>query len=352
MISHGNGSANNDFVDLIRSLWIDRRVIGVIAISATLLTTLYALMLPKVYQSDVVLVAPSPQKVAEYNQMRRLAGLNVIKADTVFWIFATKLKSEQFRADFLKEAGNPASHDDKADFLHMAKQARVEPTISIITPDRQNPHRIMVSVRADIPELPSRLATRYVHGADRLTRMELVERLSAEVAIRIKGLERRRQVERQLALKRRQQRISDLQEALVLAKQAGFYNPAFGSPTTDSRIDPTSDTQRPLYMLGIRVLSAELAALQAGKSEDSFNGRLRKLDDELFVLNSIKVDEIRFDVFRIERTASNSDQAVKPKRLVTIVLGLVMGVIFGVLVGMIRFLYIRHVGEMQSGRSS
>lgn len=342
MRRHGDESANNDFVDLIRALWVDRWIIGGIATTVMILAISYALVSPKVYQSDVIVWPPSPEGIAEYNQLRLEAGLQPLKVEEVYKVFTDTLNSGVFREDFLEEVRVAGGHEGKGDLLPKAQDGKVAAAISVSNPDRRRPRKFMVSAMADTPEKSATLVALYVDRADTRARGDLAERLKTEIAARLKGIDSRVQVERQLAQNRRQQRIDALQEALVLAKQAGFDKPVAGGAIKDSHTQSPSDDSRPLYMLGTRALSAELAALQAGKADSAFNARLRDLNDERIVLQSVKVDGSRVAAFRMERPTGQGDHVAKPQRLLTIVFGVVIGVILGVLVGMIRFMRRRH----------
>lgn len=330
-------SAENDFVELIQALWTDRWIVGCIFMLVVGMTFFYAVMSPKVYQSDVIVFPPHSAFLAEYNELRVHVGWQELKADDAYKAFTEALNSESFRSQFFGDVKKASGVISKDDAGNAYSDNEFEPVISVNTPDRRRPRKIQVAVQAGNPADAAKLAALYVSKAEQKARMDLAERLQAYISGRIRSVDEKILVERQLVLLRRQERVSQLQEALALAKTAGIERSLLHSLYSSSGKKPSS-VDDGLHLLGARALEAELEALRAKKSDGVFSDQLRALTEELFVLKSAKVDAGKIVVFTMDRAASENATPVKPRILLSVVFGAVLGAILGVLVGMIRYL--------------
>ena len=178
-------------------------------------------------------------------------------------------------------------------------------------------------------------------------------------------------------------RMDELSESIGIAKTLGIKKPttpsSFGgeraSPSTVMRTEVNSQ-QIPLYFMGVEALEAERGALAVRKSDDFTEGRIAQISKELQLLQAnrevevlaqrknedlflVGVEPLRSEVERLRNLNINMNnlklveidkQAIeplsplKPKKSLTIILGLVIGLLLGLVVASIR--YATHV---QSG---
>ncbi|WP_411705147.1 GNVR domain-containing protein [Edaphovirga cremea] len=190
--------------------------------------------------------------------------------------------------------------------------------------------------------------------ADSLKRAELQDELRA-LRIQLKIL--------------RADRISQLNEAITIAKSLGIIEPTTPSslgeterPSSSTMKTEINKQQIPLYFMGAQALLAERSALQHRTSDDFADGRiaqisknlqLLRLSREVEVLNSRTTEErflsdvqplyaevarlqnlnIDIDALKlvsIDKQVLEPTRPIKPKRFLVIVLGMLFGLILGV----------------------
>ncbi len=209
-------------------------------------------------------------------------------------------------------------------------------------------------------EKETRVAT--LQEADNLKRARLQDELKA-LRLQLKIL--------------RGDRISQLNEAITIARSLGIRKPSSPSALADSGLSGAANVirtevnsqQAPLYFLGTDALEAELSTLQKRVNDDFTGGRIaeiakelqllqanreveilrRRSNEDLFLrdvqglraeearLSSLGTDYSRVQLVSVDQRAIPPDSPLKPKRLLVVMLGVVFGLVAGVLVAFIRY---------------
>lgn len=175
---------------------------------------------------------------------------------------------------------------------------------------------------------------------------------------------------------RRQNRITQLEEAIRIAGELGI-----SKPTTPSALGQTADSgqgnvfrtevfnqQFPLHFMGTEALEAErntllkrrsddhvepriskirselqllehnreIESLKNRKNEDLFLAQLAEIREEQARLASINLDFSNLDLVRIDQPAIQPAKPIKPKKILIMSLGLILGGMLGVFVSLIR----------------
>ncbi|RON50714.1 Wzz/FepE/Etk N-terminal domain-containing protein [Pseudomonas frederiksbergensis] len=181
---------------------------------------------------------------------------------------------------------------------------------------------------------------------------------------------------RQQLQSRRQNRIKELDEAIVIAKKLDIVKPTTPSALGDgdqshqgSMIRTEVNNQQiPLYFLGQSALQAERANLETRRSDDFTEPRIDEIQKELSLLTTnreavllkerdhpelflkdfadisgelthlkqMNVNFDQFDLVQIDKVATEPKSAVKPKKALIVGLGLVFGFILGLGVAILR----------------
>jgi len=84
-----------------------------------------------------------------------------------------------------------------------------------------------------------------------------------------------------------------------------------------------------------------METLQARASDEPFIDELRVLEEELSVLDEVRLNEDDFSVFRFDGAVKALPDAVSPKRGMILALGLVLGGMLGVFIALLRSLWIK-----------
>jgi LPS O-antigen subunit length determinant protein (WzzB/FepE family) len=199
---------------------------------------------------------------------------------------------------------------------------------------------------------------------------------------------RRAQLEDELAALRQQlkllrkDRISELNEAISIARSLGIKRPTTPSAMGESDSRATSSVrteinnqQVPLYFLGTDALEAERAVLNARSSDDFVDVRVsqilkelqmlqrnpqvqvmkerinedRYLDDndtqrrEYLRLRSLSIDISKLQLVDIDRRAVQPSAPIKPQKALIIILGAMLGLMLGFCIVLVReFLHSRN----------
>jgi chain length determinant protein (polysaccharide antigen chain regulator) len=133
----------------------------------------------------------------------------------------------------------------------------------------------------------------------------------------------------------REDSISQLREALAVAKASGLQNSVVftggeNSVLAGNMADSFS------YLRGSKALEAELKNLESRDSNDPFIPGLRKLQSEYDFYKWLRGGVYDIAVYRQDGTVDEPLEPVKPKKLLVLALGLGAGVIFGSIIALLR----------------
>lgn len=178
---------------------------------------------------------------------------------------------------------------------------------------------------------------------------------------------------------RKQNRIKELEEAISIAKQLGILKPSTPSSLSDAGSAREGNTIRtevnnqqiPLYFMGQLALEAERTTLISRRSDDFTEPRIDQIqkelsllannrevnalkdreNPELFVkgfsdsraeltrLKNLNVNYDQLDLVNIDKTASEPQSPIKPKKSLIVGLGLLFGLTLGVVVALSRRIF-------------
>lgn len=212
--------------------------------------------------------------------------------------------------------------------------------------------------------------------ADNLKRAELQDELKA-LRVQLKT--------------ERSDRVSQLNEAISIAKSLGIKKPTTPSALSESAgvssvmRTEVNNQQIPLYFMGVEALEAERTALQVRKSDDFTESRIaqiakeldllksnrqvemlsRRENEDLFLndvqplraeiarLHSLNLDMSRLKLVSIDRQALEPLKPIKPNKSFLIIFGLIFGGMIGIAVAVTRaFISFRKVGLTSLSRQS
>ncbi|OPA86754.1 chain-length determining protein [Pseudomonas fluorescens] len=180
----------------------------------------------------------------------------------------------------------------------------------------------------------------------------------------------------------RTDRLTELAEAISIAKSMGIRTPTTPSAMGDGKRDGSGQMMRtevsnqkiPLYFLGTEALEAERSALQQRTSDDFTSNRIAEISKELRLLESnrevetlqkrsnediflrdveplraevarlkgLNIDMTRLKLVSIDRRAQEPLSPIKPKKMLIIAGSLVVGLFLGVLAALIRYFILTH----------
>lgn len=215
-----------DFMELIRELWKSRWLVVLSGFFLGLLAALYAYLSKPVYEARVIVLPPSLSSVAGFNQGRTSdSGLQPFKVQDVYSVFIRNLQSDESLRRFFENIYLPSLTDAERSESREKLFRSFSKQISISLPDRAQPDRYLIVARQGNPELAAEWVKKYLADAADRSLQEMMANAYREIEVKARDVERRIYVLRETAKLRREDRITQLREALKVADSLGLERP-------------------------------------------------------------------------------------------------------------------------------
>jgi len=327
-----------DLFELFQALWSQKLLIVLVTLVVTVIAGSYAFLAKPVYEAKVSVLPPRLSDISDFNSGRAEAKLTIFTVEDVYKIFTRNLTSESLRRKFFNEVFLPSLVQEKRESTAQDKLWKLfNEDLTVKSPDKQHPEFFDVSVSRNDPTQVAEWANLFVANAAEKALQDMQDNVRVEISTKAQSIERKIEVLRESAVKRREDRIARLQEALVVAQAVDQQEPQVvpGRTASDGELSAFVDGSL-LYMRGARAIKAELEVLKGRKSDDPFIGELRGLQDQLQFLNSIKVSPDNVAVFTLDSAAQVPETPVKPKKALILALGVVLGGMLGLFIALLR----------------
>ncbi|WP_313025678.1 LPS O-antigen chain length determinant protein WzzB [Pseudomonas lopnurensis] len=329
------GTDEIDLVELARALWGQRWVIALCTAVVTSVAGLYALFSPSVYEASVSVVPPTLSQVAELNKGLKASLNSPADVEKIYQTFTRRLASDELKQDFFDRIYLPKIASDTHDDIRLSLYRKFSKSLSMKT-DKNQPQRYYLSFSDGDVQRASRWLEQYIALSGKYAKEELIADARQVIEGRKSLLRSQIVVMKRTAEVRRADRLMQLQEALSVAEAVGIVEPPAISGATTAPLQGDL-----MYMRGSRALNAEMETLQARASDEPFIDELRVLEEELSVLDEVRLNEDDFSVFRFDGAVKALPDAVSPKRGMILALGLVLGGMLGVFIALLRSLWIK-----------
>lgn len=393
-----------DFSAMLKSIWRQKRLIGIVAGSCALVALVYALNVSPEYLVSTVLLPAALNDLDELNRtkvyelppldaLNRVASaldsydtrLGYFRSDTA--LQAAFMKGgrtvEQAFESFNSKSLKVVLPDPKKTSVRKAyisiemlypegldgKSVLNGLTQYAIENERQQIARdLEVIVQNRLKELDAQLEkVRINYAANKDA--QIAELLEGDSLKRAKLNDELRAMRMQLKL-RRENRIAQLSEAIIIARSLGLKRPSI--PSSLGEIGTAGNVMRtevinqqiPLYFMGTDALEAERQALRNRTSDDFTDPRVAEIrkeqvlleinrniqvlrdreNDESFLkgidvlraerarLGAIKTDMSNLQLVRVDRQAVEPMSPIRPQNILIVMAGLIFGVLIGLLV--------------------
>jgi chain length determinant protein (polysaccharide antigen chain regulator) len=131
--------------------------------------------------------------------------------------------------------------------------------------------------------------------------------------------------------------VVQLQEALRIAHKLNIQT----NQLTKTSVSQTNDPDEGfLYMQGVDSLQTQIEVLLSRKSDDAFAPKLRELEENLEVLDSISFNPDTLKVARIDMEAVVPEEPVRPNPPLVLLVAAMLGMIIGLAWGLFRSLIV------------
>lgn len=305
---------NDDEIDL-RELWQKLFEGKWIIVTVTLLTTLcavaYTQLVTPTYKTSVYLLPPLFQDIQELNQKefnQKEFNQKEYSPDGVFARFLTNVQSRNLRQRFFEQKQLLSLYtDDKVNFDAFEvfeKKFNQKLIVEKVSKTDPKPYTELVfELKNDNPELSARHLNAFVAFITHQTVQELSAEVQSEISNQKKLINEQIDSKKELAEKKRSDRIKMLEESLVIAKKLGIEQAQITQSDNKLNMD---------YNRGSRALEAELRVLKTRESDEPFIGGIRDLQERISYLSNLAIRSDKISVVRIDQEAQVPFEPIKP----------------------------------------
>lgn len=348
-----NHSDEVDLLEILTALWQQKLLIVATTIVVTLLAALYAFLSTPEYESKYYVSPPTVNDVANLNYGRsRGSDLKPFTVEDVYKVFLRGLQSESLRRSFFEQVYLPSLKDDAVQVPHRILYDRFSRSVTIAMVDKDEMGRWSLALQDSSAENSKIWVAQYVNLAGEAAKQELIHNAVKESSILRRNLGLQIDMLRESGKKLRQDSISQLREALAVARASGLQNSVVFTGAGRSELAGNM-AGGSAYLRGSKALEAELKNLESRESDDPFTPGLRKLQKEHDFYKGLEAGTYDIAVFRQDGVLDDPVAPVKPKKALILILGVVVGGLLGSIIALIRsFILKRRKGTGLSGTVS
>lgn len=319
-----------DVLEVLRSLWAKKLIILSVIFFAVLAAMVYLFLTKPVYEARVFVIPPTQNGIADFNYGRTAeAELEPYSVKDVYEVFLRNLQAESLRRSFFDEFYLPSLSDAERSGSQTRLYEKFSRELMVAPGDRNAPDRYSFVVQGEDPQQVVAWARAYVMRAGDLARDEMIKNVTREAEVRARNLAQQIERLREGGQKVREDLITQLREALNVARAIGLKEPPIISGTLSTEVSAGMDGHLS-YMRGSKALEAEIENLERRKSDDPFIGRLRDLQARYAFYMSFEVNPESVGVFRIDGPIEQPDAPIKPKKSIVLILAALAGLFVGI----------------------
>lgn len=336
-----SGDDEVDLVRLIEELWSQKILIGLSIVIVTACAVSYALLATPIYEARVIVQPPSQNDIAQLNYGRGGdSGLGMLSTKDVYGIYQQNLQSEALRRDFFRKIYLPSLPKEKRGGSQDALYNAFREVLTLGVVSKETPDRFFVTSIQSDPSQAAQWVVQYVEMAGERAKRDIAKDVKADAITKSNNLERQITAERDSAKRQREDQISQLTEALRVARSVGLEKPPIISNGLSSEVSAGMDGSL-TYMRGSKALEAEIENLRNRTSDDPFIDNIRQREEAINFYRTLEVNTAEIQVYRQDGAIDSPDHPIKPKRLIIVVLGAILGGVLGVTAALVRNLWNR-----------
>ncbi len=325
-------------------------LIGII-LTSFLLSSIYAFNKEEIFKAEAFLIPPESRYTQPLNVFLddgyRLSR-DEITPSTIYRVFMLNLQSRKYQRKYFFDNNLHeyfAEKDlDKSFTNNFYKNINFVIESKITSRDFREQQFLTVSFLHTNPEQSAKWLNDYIKMVSDITTKDFVDGINILIKNTKKTFESEIISKKNLEKKITKDRIIQLEEALIIAKELGIVDRESSASNQQSVIlskDDPIHSKNPLYLFGSRALSAEIRALKNRKNTDSFISGLRQLEQKVKSLETITVNVNDVRSAQLDQAASTPKVRHSPKRKLIVLLGTILGGFIGFLYLIFSFIFSR-----------
>jgi len=354
-----------DLFELVENLWDQKVLIALFALVSVFLGHCYTLVAPEKWTAEMYISEASPLQIdslnppelAVFNQqvsledqlkdktqsdskMLSVKVLNEVAPEITPADLMKSLTSEIRSVRTLLQFDAQRSESIFKNSAELTEEERIEAANGFlenmlkITPPSKTTTNTAIALTLDSPGRASSVLSDYVQFADEKIVKKREENLKLAITRAIQTNEFEIERSKRSYVRRLEEDLALLEEALRIAQSAGIKDNQSGLfvDRNGNRLTEASG----LYLRGERLLRAEMQALKARISSSAVIPEVRNLQAENELLKGIVIDTNSASSFLLEKPATPPTGRDSPKTKLVLALALVLGGMLGVLTALIR----------------
>lgn len=289
--------------DLFNICQKQKKLIFVLTLVCVIVSICYLIMAKPIYEAKAGIISPNLSDIAPLNIGRNnKTPLKIVEVNTVYKVFGDILLREW-----------QIAHSDYWKAVTVRKAPNME-------------GKFIVTGHANSQVKANDLLRKYIALVKQKAELEVLSTLNIENELFAQSLKNKIDSAKYIAKASRYDRLSQLNEALVIAEKAGIKD----------YIRNNSNAISDLYLHGSKVLSAEISVLRSRKDDEAFINNLRQLNDKYNFYSNITIPLDSFKLYRLDGPMDTSETRVSPKVVLTLILSILGGLILGVVIALMR----------------
>ncbi len=324
-----------------------RVVFGILLIFA-----IYAFSIPNTYRAEIFIVPPQDKYVQPLNyfatQIAKDSRL-VLEQKLIYFEFMKNAQSRKFQRKFFNDNNiydyfNEGDGDKEEIFKkYFHDNLRFKLESKSVSRDIRQEDFLTVSYLHTNPEISAKWLNDFIQMVERETSRNMVDGVNASINNYGRKIKSAIDSKRELAKRIKLDKITQLEEALIIAKKLNIVSPSSSNLTNQTifmndggNTGPTQLTEIPLYLFGTDALQSQIKILESRISDDPFIPNLRYLEEEFNATTLVKVNYKDVKVAEIDQLAIVPKKKFAPRRSLILILGL----FFGLLTSFLYLLFI------------
>jgi chain length determinant protein (polysaccharide antigen chain regulator) len=309
-----------NLLDLWRVLVRQWKVICAITGLSVLGAVAYVLLATPVYEAQAVVRPPESKYVEALN----IPGISQISSADIFAKFTGNLKSSSLRQQFVEE--NPQFSSLRNNEPQIKEGAKNEAG------------SVFLSLQGNEAKLVADWMNGFILLSEKRTIDDFFDTIEVKIANQKKEIEKQLQIGRDFASQRRLDRIALLVNQIVIARASKIFDRqiyGYSVAKESQKFGVTVDTlQGPMYMRGVKELTAEKEELERRKDDEPFIAGFRDKQESLAQLDAglkqLQAARTMAHAVTVDQPAIEAKRPVKPSGMRVLALSIVLGVITGI----------------------
>ncbi len=318
-------------IDIWRVLVKQKLWIFSITIIATIGAIIIALLLPRVYKAEAVILPPHSKDIEALN----ITDVNEVTVEDVYQEMIRNLQSRSLRRSYFDDhnlVNSLAPKKEQGSSKDEVFKKFFNEKIALRFGQKKESDFITITMEGKDPGLIAECLNGLVTLTNDYTIRNFIQGIEKKLEVLKTDLMNRIEILRNSAKQRRLDRIAVLEEALVIAKQLDFIE----REKSATNFGGGSAAQLPLYLAGVKELSAEKEMLQKRKNGDAFIPNIRGMQEKLEGLKQTVLDASLVQAVRIDQYAIPPKKPIKPKRKLIVLFGGIVGLMLGLFFALLK----------------